>query len=339
MLNTRRVVLVCLCVLAFTGCGLGSGLRKGADSKGLTLGVAVQAGDVLDKKSAALVTGDFNLIVPENTMKWSIIRPKKDFWNWSDMDAMVAFAERHNIRMKGHAFVWHQQNPPYVNALKTREEAVALLTEQITEVMTRYKGRIAEYDVANEVIADDGSLRDTIWLKTIGPDYLDIAFAAARAADPDAKLILNDYSNEYEGQTKADAFYDLVAEMKGRGVPIDAVGFQLHLEAKHPVNVEALRSNVRRFAELGVGVSFTEIDVRVQIPPTDERVAEQDAVYGSLLDVALTEPNVTGFIMWGYTDLRSWIPQFFAGYGYGHIYDRQMKKKSAYQVLKDRLSR
>ncbi len=335
----RSLIGIFACSIVLAGCGNGSGLRKEADRKGLVLGVAVQAGDVFDPKSISLVKGDFNLMVPENTMKWSVLRPIKDFWNWSDMDSMVAFAERHNMRMKGHAFVWHQQNPPYVNALKTRDAAIALLTEQITEVMTRYKGRIAEYDIANEVIADDGTLRETVWLKAIGPDYLDIAFSAARAADPAAILVLNDYSNEYEGEVKADAFYEFVRDLKERGVPIDAVGFQLHLEAKRPVDVKALRSNIRRFGDLGLGVSFTEIDVRVQIPSTEERVREQDEVYGTLLDVALTEPNVRGFIMWGYTDLRSWIPQFFSGYGYGHIYDRQMNRKSSYFVLKERLAR
>lgn len=331
------------CALALAvlviGCGAKPGLRKLADDKGFNLGISILVGDIHNPASQAIVTGDCNLIVSGNTMKWSAIRPTGDFWNWSDMDAMVAFAERQNMRVKGHAFVWHQQNPPYVNALKTREEAVSLLTEHITVIMTRYKGRVSEYDVANEVLADDGSLRDTVWLRTIGPDYLDIAFNAARTADPDATLVLNDYSNEYAGQRKADAFYTLVADLRARGVPVDAVGFQSHLLANQPVNVRALRSNVRRFADLGVAVSFTEVDVRVELPSTEERRAEQDAVYEALLDVALTEANVKSLVLWGYSDLHSWIPQVFHGFGDAHIYDKDMNKKSSYYVLKDRLSR
>ncbi len=338
MRNVFRAGYALTLAMLVIGCGPKPGLRGLADDKGFDLGVSILVGDVYDPASQAIVTGDSNLIVSGNTMKWSVIRPTRDFWNWPDMDSMVAFAERHGLRMKGHAFVWHQQNPPYVNALTTRDEAIALLNEHITAIMTRYKGRVAEYDVANEVLADDGSLRDTVWLKAIGSDYLDIAFNAARAADPDATLVLNDYSNEYAGQRKADAFYTLVADLRARGVPVDTVGFQSHLLANQPVNVRALRSNVRRFADLGVGVSFTEVDVRVELPSTDERVAEQDAAYEALLDVALTEPNVKSLILWGYSDLYSWIPQVFHGFGDAHIYDRHMNKKSSYYVLKERLS-
>jgi endo-1,4-beta-xylanase len=335
--NRFIAVLLFVTLITLFGCVPRQTFRACADRRGLSFGVAVQAADVVDPKSIRLLTGNFNEIVPENTMKWGVIRPLKDFWNWSDMDAMVAFAEKNHIRMKGHAFLWHQQNPPYINALKTREEAIALMTEQITTVMTRYKGRIVEYDIANEVLADDGSWRDTIWYRTIGPDYLDIAFLSARAADPGAKLILNDYSNEAMGQPKADAFFELVKAMKERGVPIDGVGFQMHLDAQYPVNEEAIRANIRRFGELGIAVTFSEIDVRVKMPVTPERESLQIAVYTKLMDIALSEPNAKSFIMWGYTDLRSWIPQFFPGYGSGHLFDRQINPKPAYFALKSML--
>lgn len=136
----------------------------------MTLGVAIQAGDIYDPATIALYTDNFNLIVPENTFKWKNIRPTLKFWNWSDMDKMVDFAEKNKIKMKVHTFVWLQQNPPYLDSLKTRDDAIAMLNEHITTIMTRYKGRIYEYDVANEVLNEDGTMRDTLWLRIIGPD-------------------------------------------------------------------------------------------------------------------------------------------------------------------------
>jgi endo-1,4-beta-xylanase len=329
-----RFSALTIAVLAITGCGQKT-LRDYADKKGLTYGVSVQAGDVLNPKYVALIKENFNLIVPENTMKWKNIRPTKTFWNWSDMDALVAFAEKNHIRMKGHTFAWHQQNAPYVDSLATREEAIAMLTDQITTIMTRYKGRIAEYDVCNEVLNEDGTMRDTVWMRTIGPDYLKIAFRTAREADPKARLLLNDYNNEYMGTAKGDAFYGLVKELKESGVPIDGVGFQLHVMASNPIDEAALRGNIKRFRELGLSVSFTEVDVRVAVPLTPEKEAEQTASYAKLLEIALDEPNAGSFIMWGYSDKRSWIPGAFPGYGFAHLYDREDKPKPVYGKLKE----
>jgi endo-1,4-beta-xylanase len=326
-----------LAVLVVAGCAGTKTTRKAADKRGLAYGTAIQPGDILWPESAQLLAQDFNTLVPENVMKWGLLRPTKTFWNWSDLDKMVEFAEKNGMKMRGHTFVWHSQNPPYVNSLKTRDEAIALMTEQITEVMTRYKGRIAEYDVANEVVADNGTMRDTVWLKAIGSDYLDIAFRTARAADPAAKLILNDYSNEYAGDVKADAFYNLAKDLKERGVPIDGVGFQLHIEAQWPVRKDALVANIRRFAELGLAVSFTEIDVRIKMPVDAQKEAEQVRAYEALLDAALGEPNVKSFILWGYTDKQSWVPGFFGGYGSALIYDTELKPKAAYRAILQRL--
>lgn len=321
-------------VVALAGCFGPKTVREFADKNKLHYGVSVQAADVLDPAAIALITENFNILVPENTMKWGIIRPNRTFWNWSDMDNMVAFAKKNKMIMKGHTFVWHQQNAPFVNALKTREDAIAVLEEQISVVMTRYKGKIAEYDVANEVLEEDGSMRKTIWLKTIGDDYLDIAFKAARKADPKAKLILNDFNNENMGNPKADAFYELVKSLMQRNVPIDGVGFQMHLMGMYPVQEEDVRANVARFRELGLTVSFSEIDVRVKLPMTPEREEEQIAAYTKLMEIVQTEPNVDSFIMWGYTDKMSWIPQVFPGFGFAHLYDWDVKPKPVYEAIK-----
>lgn len=324
--------------VTLTGGSAFGSVRQKADRAGLTFGTAIQAGDVLDPATKKFIAKNFNLIVPENAMKWVNLRPTKKFWNWSDMDKMVEFAEENHIAMKGHTFVWHQQNPPYVSGLTTREEALSLLTEQITEVMTRYRGRIREYDVANEVLNDNGTMRNTVWLKSIGPDYLDIAFTAARAADPGAKLLLNDYSNEYAGTAKGDAFYGLVKGMVERGVPIDGVGLQLHLMEKYPLNKEALERNIDRFHKLGLFVSFTEIDVRIELPATPEKEANQSVIFGGLMDRALAEEGSGSFILWGWRDAKSWIPATFGGYGAAHPFDVTGKMKPVYGLMEKQMA-
>lgn len=307
--------------------------RQKADSANLTYGVAIQAGDILDPEAKKFIAKNFNLIVPENTMKWANLRPTKKFWNWSDLDHMVEFAEENRIAMKGHTFVWHQQNPPYVSGLQTREEALPLLVEQITEVMTRYKGRIREYDVANEVLNDDGTMRKTVWMRSIGPDYIDIAFKTARAADPDAKLILNDYSNEYAGTAKGDAFYELAKSMVERGIPLDGVGLQLHMMAENPLDRSALERNIARFRELGLTVSFTEIDVRIALPVTPEKEAAQAEFYVGLMETAKRSEGAGSFILWGWRDSKSWIPGTFGGYGSAHPFDVKGVEKPFYKQM------
>lgn len=331
------IAIVSIALAALVSCG-SSSPRKIADKSGMVFGLAVKAGDIYTPETVKIMKSHFNLIVPEDSMKWVNIRPKKDFWNWSDMDAMVAFAEKNNMKIKGHTFLWQDQNGPYVHSLKTREEAVELLTEHITTIMTRYKGRVSEYDVANEIFNEDGTMRDTIWRRLIGDDFLDIAFKAARAADPAAKLILCDYNTEYAGTAKGDASYELVKELKARGVPIDGVAFQLHCMAEIPFNEEAIRENVRRFHEMGVTCSFSEVDVRIKLPADEVTIGLQNNVYERLAAIARTEPGAKSLILWGLSDKGSWIPRAFPGFGSANIFDKDMKKKSAYHALMKGLS-
>ena len=330
------IILVSAAIL--TGCGSPSP-RKIADKQGLTFGVAVQTGDIYNPNSVEFIKRHFNLIVPTDTTKWVNIHPKRAFWNWADTDAMVAFAEKNGMKMKAHCFLWQDQNAPYVHSAKTREEAIELLTEQITGVMTRYKGKIVEYDVANEVLNEDGTIRDTIWYRLIGSDFLDIAFKAAREADPSAKLVLVDYNTEYAGTAKGDAMYEIVKGLKSRGVPIDGVAHQLHCIAEVPFDEEALRKNVKRYNELGVYSSFSEVDVRIKMPVDGDDEARQCDIYARLMTVARTEPGAKSIILWGYTDKTSWIPRAFSGYGSATILDKDMQPKAAYKALMAALSR
>ncbi len=331
MKKTMIVLSLITVMAALAGC-VSQKPAAVARKAGIDFGVAVKAGDILDPKTAKFIRENFNMIVPEDTMKWVNLRPKKDFWNWPDLDNMVDFAEKNKMKIKGHVFVWHEQCPGYVSSNKGRDEALALMCEQITTVMKRYKGRIAEYEIVNEPINEDGSMRETFWYRYIGADYIDIAFQTAREADPDAVLIMNDFNNEYMGTPKGDAFFELVKGMKQRGVPIDAVGFQLHLIA-NPLDEEALLNNIRRYNEIGVTVTFTEIDVRIAMPITAEKEAIQSDIYSKLMSAALNESNTGSFILWGYSDKYSWIPRAFPGYGSACPFDKDLQPKPIYATM------
>ncbi|MBN1617069.1 MAG: endo-1,4-beta-xylanase [Spirochaetales bacterium] len=336
-LRTPLALVALFALILCSACGPAT-TRTLANKQKMDFGVAIKAGDIFDPVRSKIIIDNFNLIVPEDSMKWANIRPKKDFWNWSDMDAMVAFAQKNKMKIKGHTFLWHDQNAPYVGSLKTREEAIALLEDHITTIVTRYKGRVSEWDVANEVFLEDGSLRNSIWYRLIGDDFLDVAFHAARKADPKAKLILCDYNTEYAGSAKGDASYEMVKGLKERGVPIDGVAFQLHVMAELPLDEEAIRENIKRFAALGLSVSFSEVDVRVRMPLDESKEAEQNAVYEKLAKIARTEPTAKSMILWGFTDKGSWIPRSFAGFGSAHIFDTKLEKKTGYDAVMKGLS-
>lgn len=319
-------------VLLMQSCGSAS-VRKAADKKDFVFGCAAAPGVLSDPVTSKLLAKNFNLIVPENTMKMENLRPSKTFWNWGNVDTYLKFTKENKMSLKWHTFIWHAQNPAFVSNITKKEDAIAIMTETITTVMQKYKGIIFEYDVANEILNEDGTMRESFWYKVVGEDYIDIAFNIARKADPTARLILNEYSNEYMGHPKADGFYNLVKGMVERKVPIDAVGLQLHLMAEFPLNEKALTDNVRRFKDLGIDVIFSEVDVRIKDPSTPEKVKMQADIYKGLMKIALAEPNVKGFIVWGLADKNSWIPRSFPGYGTAHLYDNNFKPKPIYDEL------
>lgn len=331
-LSVKKAVPLCAMLLLLLSSCSSSKPAKIAGKAEIDFGSAVQAGDILDPKAAKFITDNFNMIVPENSMKWEYLRPTKDFWNWPDVDTAVKFAEKNKLKIKWHVLLWHKQLPDYAERKMSRSEALALMVEQIETVMTRYRGRVQEYEIVNEPIEEDGSMRKTCWYENIGPDYIDIAFTTARKADPDAKLILNDFNNHYMGTPKGDAFYALVKGMVERGVPIDAVGFQLHIIAD-PFDEAALLNNIRRYNELGIDVTFTEIDVRILLPVTPEKEKIQFDIYSTLMNAALSEKNARSFILWGYTDKRSWVPASFPEYGSACPFDKQIKPKPVYNEM------
>lgn len=300
---------------------------KAAAKLGINFGTAITPGDVLDPDKAKLISENYNTIVAENNMKWENIQYKKGKFNFSDMDLLVKFAGENGMKVRGHTFVWHNQNAGYVSSIRDDDELRAHLKDHITTIMQRYQGKIFEYDVCNEIFEEDGSFRNSFWYRRFGEEIYEYAFTVARQADPNARLVLNDYNNENYGNAKADAMYNFVKKLVEKGVPIDGVGLQLHLQENLPFDKEAIRKNVQRYGELGIDVSFTEVDVRLKTPAGDAAVANQARIYQDLMDICRTEKNCSTYVVWGLSDKTSWVPGTFPGYGDALPIDRDYKVK------------
>ncbi len=297
-----------------------SSLQQRAKAKGLIYGAFPQANDLQFAGDLALQA---RFVRECATMTvgcyWVITRPSISTFDFTSTDYFVKFAQRHQIRLHGHPLVWHEVMPTWVSTL-TPNNAEQILTEQIETLMRRYAGKIASWDVVNEAIdigrdrRADG-LRDTIWLKLLGEDYLDLAFRVAAIADPQAKLVYNDYGVEYdtpEDDAKREAILNLLARFKAKGTPIHALGIQSHLSVnRHPFNQAKFKKFLSSVAKLGLKIRISELDVSddnlpVEIANRDRSIAE---MYADYLAIALAEPAVISVTTWGLSDRYTWLAQ------------------------------
>ncbi len=315
-----------------------SSLRSLADSQGLRIGAAVAARPLREEPVYAQTLGrEFNMLTPENAMKFDALHPERSRYDFDDADAIVNFAGANAMQVRGHTLVWHEQLSPWLVGVEyTRDELIKILREHIWTVVGRYRGRLGTWDVINEAIIGDGSLRDTIWRRKVGPDYIDLAFRWAHEGDPQARLFYNDYGAEVLNR-KSDAIYSLVHGLQDRGAPIHGVGLQTHLAMESPPDLEAFIANMNRFAALGLAVHVSEMDVRVKEPITEDKLAAQARVYRDILEACLSSRHCEAFALWGFTDRHSWIPTAYPGTGAALIFDEYYHPKPAYNALMDAL--
>ncbi|MGW0503778.1 endo-1,4-beta-xylanase [Micromonospora sp. NPDC003241] len=304
---------------------------------GVRIGSAVDGRPLsLDPAYRALLGAEFNAVTTENAMKWRSLEPSEGVYVWAGADQLVEFAEQHDQEVYGHTLVWHSDVPTWVSPQWPAERVRSALKDHVTEVVSRYRGRVWAWDVVNEVLDEDGSLRDTLWLRKLGPGYIADAFRWAHAADPGARLFINDYGVEGRSR-KADALLKLVGELRRDGVPVDGVGFQSHLPWDAPP--PDLTANLRRFADLGLSVAITELDVRIELPVTPAKLKRQAETYRDVLRSCLALSACVSFTVWGFTDARSWIPGYHRGYGAACLFDEDLRPKPAYSALADELGR
>jgi len=308
-------------------------LRVLAKRCGIYIGAAVERSLLDIPDYAYTLKQEFNILTTENALKFGPVHPNPDVYSFSDADYIISFAESHGMKVRGHTLVWHQQLPAWITQGKySREEWINILHEHIMTVVGRYKGRIYAWDVVNEAINDNGTLRDNIWLRNIGPEYIELAFRWVHEADPQALLFYNDYGAEGLG-VKSDAVYNLVKSLLERGVPIHGVGLQMHVSLENPPNPQEVAANIKRLNNLGLIVHITEMDVRIKTPPKWADLVRQAEIYYSILKACLSADNCEAFVMWGFTDKYSWIPSYFGGYGSALIFDESYGPKPAYYYI------
>jgi endo-1,4-beta-xylanase len=344
--NLSRRAWACGSALALVVMALAAGPAQAHHPRGLRdlterplIGTAVNT-DLLgsDPTYTAILDREFNSVTPENAMKWESVEAQRGVLDFSAADRLVAHARAHHQIVRGHTLVWHSQLPAWLTSgTFTNDELEAILHKHITDEVSHFRGRIYAWDVVNEAFNEDGTLRDTIWLRQLGPGYIAKAFRWAHQADPHAKLYYNDYNLESIGP-KSDAALALVNQLKAQHVPIDGVGFQGHLGIQYPYP-DTFGENLARFAAAGVDVAITEADVRMVLPVTPEKLATQATYFGDMMRSCVAVPRCVSFTLWGFTDKYSWVPGFFAGEGAATPLDEQFQPKPAYFALRDALAR
>jgi endo-1,4-beta-xylanase len=294
-----------------------AGLRETAGKNHLLAGTAVSTAELRRPGFTRLLAEQAGILVSENDMKWSSIHPDPDRFDFTRGDALVAFADEHGQKVRGHNLCWHQQLPRWFPKVATADNAEKLLREHIAAVAGHYAGKIHSWDVVNEAISpEDGradSLRKTPWLNLIGPQYLDIAFRAAAEADPHAILTYNDYDIEQDSpafETKRRAVLEMLTALHSRKAPVQALGVQAHLKARTtPTNWEGFHRFLEGVEKLGLQVFVTELDVDDTALSSDVKQRDHDvaALYRDFLNAALAHRNVKAVLTWGLTDPDSWL--------------------------------
>jgi endo-1,4-beta-xylanase len=319
-----------LLCLALAAAAPAASLRELADARGILIGAAVNPVLLDAKIYADTLAREFNLVVAENVMKFGPTRPTRESFNFAPADRVVDFAQSHNMKVRGHTFVWHQMTPRWLTKDLPSDEVAEILHQHISALMTHFKGKIFAWDVVNEAVANDPPYgpRQTFWLEKLGPDYIDKAFRWAHDGDPAAKLFYNDY--DADGMNaKSDAVYALVKGLKSRGVPIDGVGLQMHLSPKTAPTVEDLAANIKRLVALGLDVHVTEMDVRLPEPPSPQDLEAQAKIYATVAGTCVRTPGCKALLTWGVNDAHSWIPGYYRGLGSALLFDRESTAKPA----------
>jgi endo-1,4-beta-xylanase len=347
-----KLLASAVCISAFLGSenALAQKTLKGAYKDYFPVGVAVSPRG-LTGPDADLITSQFNSVTPENAMKMGPIHPEPDRYAWEGADAIVDFAQKNGMKIRGHTLCWHNQTPKWFftdssGKQVSREVLLGRLKQHINDVVGRYKGKLYAWDVVNEAVPDTSQsiYRKSKFYEIIGEDYIEKAFEYAHAADPNAKLFYNDYNTE--SASKREKIFQLVKKLKAKNVPIHGVGLQGHWSIYEPTAAE-LEKSITQFASLGLEVQITELDVSVhpkehqrrEHRPTDtgvltpEMTEKQAAQYKMLFDVFRKHKGtITGVTFWNVSDKSTWLDNFPVPgrKDYPLLFDKDYKPKAAF---------
>jgi len=292
------------------------------------------------------------MVEPEDALKWEVVHPQPQLFDFSQADQVVDFAIGHDMKVRGHTLVWHRQNPKWLTEGNyTSAELSEILETHIKTVVGHYRGRIFAWDVINEAFDElrPGQLRSTIWRDQPGIglarsgssySYIERCFRWAHEADPQALLFYNEAEAE-SLNPKSDGIYAMVRDFRERGVPIDGVGFQMHIANLH-ADVASISANIKRFTALGVQVHITEMDVALPVNAEGnartEELQSQADIYREIAAACLSHPGCTAIQTWGFTDKYSWIGSHSKQtQGAALLFDGNYRAKPAYAALRNAL--
>ncbi|WP_437692959.1 endo-1,4-beta-xylanase [Sorangium sp. So ce176] len=313
----------------------------------ILIGAAISGGGLNNGDYKRVAAAEHSYVTAENEMKWDALEPNPGQFSWGAADNIVNWARSNNMKVKGHTLVWHNQLPGWANSLSGATQVEQAIRRHIENVMGHFKDRIDTWDVVNEAVitnSDTGvgnpRMRPSVFFNALGERFIDLAFQIAREQDPNAKLYYNDYSIDALND-KADFVYEMIKGMVERGVPIDGVGFQMHIG---PPNNEAggadVAANLRRFADLGLEVLISEMDInRCSNQVTAE---EQLEYYHDIVEACFVMPECTAITFWGINDGRSWLNSWSGALCNGQssqslLFNDQYQKKETYNKVMDAL--
>lgn len=296
-----------------------------------------------------ILTEEFDYVLADNTPNWYFtdggLRPSEREYNFKQMDEIMDFAARHNMPVEAHHYAWGEEKwlPEWLkNGNYSREQTLKLLHDHIKTVGGRYSGKIAQWTVVNEAFTRSQhvfGLRDW-WADHTGGnfDYIDQAFRWAREADPHSQLILNDFNNEDINQT-SDMMYDYTKGALARGVPIDGIGMQMHIDGTHPPKMDEVIANMKRFGDLGIDVYVTEFDMNMNDVPADggDKDQIQAKTYYEMMRACIESKVCKQFAYLGITDQETWYNHLGLPDPRPLMFDKQFKPKPAYYSTRDAL--
>lgn len=364
-MHIRSAAIASLLVASFTSAAQAPVTLQQAYKGDFYIGAAINAAQITgqDARGDALIAAQFNSISPENALKWENVHPQSNRYDFALADQYVAFGRKHHMWIVGHNLVWHSQTPSWVfhddkDNLLTRDALLARMRDHIHTVVGRYRGRIQSWDVVNEALNEDGTLRQSLWYKIIGPDYIAKAFEYAHEADPQAQLTYNDYN--LENEAKRDGGVALIRKLKAEGVPVTCVGIQDHDSLTWPT-AQQEDGAIAAFAKLGVKVAISELDIDVLPSATSQQTADvsvniaqnpklnpwpnglPDSIqqelsrrYAELFDVFLKHRgDISRVTFWGVTDGDSWKNDWpvKGRTNYPLLFDRGGQPKPAFDAV------
>ena len=320
----------------------------------------------LDNDSKFIVETQFNSITPENSLKWMFIQPAPNSFNFKAADKYVNLGIKNNMHIVGHALVWHSQLANFMQKIKSKADMSIHFENHINTVVSRYKGKIDAWDVVNEAFNEDGSLRESVFYKFLGKNYIEKAFKLANKADPKADLIYNDY-NLYK-QKKRDGVIKMVKQMQSKGIKIDGVGVQAHWSLNQP-SLNQIEQIILDISELGVDVMFTELDISVLPSPWEQIGAEVSQNFSRFEGDSKMNPypeklpksiqiklakrykdifqlfikhsdKISRVTFWGVMDKHSWLNDWpiKGRTNYPLLFNRKYQAKEAHQALIELIS-